>query len=108
MKEEQLLKKLREAFKAEAEERLKTMSSSLVELEEVSSSPDKQPPILEVISREAHSLKGASRAVNLVADDSIAPGGCQVQSAQAEVDASLETQVDEMVALLLGDKTGNG
>ena len=65
MKEEQLLQKLREAFKAEAEERLKTISSSLVQLEEVSSSPDKQKPILEVIFREAHSLKGASRAVNL-------------------------------------------
>lgn len=49
-----------------------------------------------------------SRAVNLVADDSVAPGGCRVQSAQAEVDASLETQVDEMVALLLGDKAKNG
>ncbi|MGA1864541.1 MAG: response regulator [bacterium] len=66
MKEEQLLQKLREAFKAEAEERLKTISSSLVQLEEASSSPDKQKPILEVIFREAHSLKGASRAVNLV------------------------------------------
>ncbi|MGA1840471.1 MAG: response regulator [bacterium] len=66
MKEEQLLQKLREAFKAEAEERLKTISSSLVQLEEVSSSPDKQKPVLEVIFREAHSLKGASRAVNLV------------------------------------------
>ena len=66
MKEEQLLKKLREAFKAEAEERLNNISSSLVQLEDVSSSPDKQKPILEVIFREAHSLKGASRAVNLV------------------------------------------
>jgi two-component system chemotaxis sensor kinase CheA len=66
MKEEQLLQKLREAFKAEADERLKTISSSLVQLEEVSSLPDKQKPILEVIFREAHSLKGASRAVNLV------------------------------------------
>jgi two-component system chemotaxis sensor kinase CheA len=66
MKEDQLLKKLREAFKAEADERLKSISSRLVELEEVSSSPDKQKPILEVVFREAHSLKGASRAVNLV------------------------------------------
>ena len=66
MKEDQLLKKLREAFKSEAEERLNTISSSLVELEKMASSPDKQKPLIEVIFREAHSMKGASRAVNLV------------------------------------------
>lgn len=49
-----------------------------------------------------------SHAVNLVADDTLAPGGCVVESAEAEVDASLETQVDEMVSLLLGEETRNG
>jgi len=65
VKEEQLLRKLRDAFKSEAEERLKSISTSLVELEDAASTPDRQRPIVEVIFREAHSLKGASRAVNL-------------------------------------------
>ena len=64
MKEEELLKKLREAFNSEAQERLISLSSGLLELEKTSE-PDKQKPILEVVFREAHSLKGAARAVNL-------------------------------------------
>ena len=64
MDEEELLKKLREAFRAEAGERLASMSSGLLELEKIPD-PDKLPPILEVVFREAHSLKGAARSVNL-------------------------------------------
>ncbi len=64
MQEEELLKKLREAFNGEAKERLANMSSCLVELEK-ESELDKQKPILEVIFREAHSLKGSARVVNL-------------------------------------------
>ncbi len=42
----------------------------------------------------------ASRAVTIVTDDTLAPGGCKVLSGRTEIDATLETQVDEMVALL--------
>ncbi|MCP4349998.1 MAG: hybrid sensor histidine kinase/response regulator [Desulfobacterales bacterium] len=65
MNEEELLIKLREAFKLESEERLASIASGLLELEKISS-PDEQKPVLEVIFREAHSLKGAARAVNLI------------------------------------------
>lgn len=44
----------------------------------------------------------ASRAVHLVPDETIAPGGCIVRSERTEVDSSLDTQVDEIVALLTG------
>ena len=64
MIDNEFLKKLRVAFKSEAEERLKNISSSLKDLKGISSSPDKQKPFLEIIFREAHSLKGASRVVN--------------------------------------------
>ena len=64
MNEDQLLKKLRETFKLESQERLANISSSLLELEKASE-PDKQEPVLDVVFREAHSLKGAARAVNL-------------------------------------------
>lgn len=66
MIDNEFLKKLKGAFKSEAEERLKTISSSLADLKGVSSSPEKQMPFLEIIFREAHSLKGASRVVNFV------------------------------------------
>ena len=45
----------------------------------------------------------ASRVVELVPDKSIAPGGCKVDSDRAGVDATLETQVEQIVALLLGE-----
>jgi len=64
MDEEELLKKLREAFKTEAQERLASMSANLLELEKTADA-DKQAPVLEIVFREAHSLKGAARAVNL-------------------------------------------
>ncbi len=43
------------------------------------------------------------RHVSLMADESLAPGGCRLSSERTEVDASLETQIDEMVRLLLGE-----
>jgi len=64
MNEEELLKRLREAFKLEADERLSDMSSGLLGLEKASD-PESQTAIIEDIFREAHSLKGAARAVNL-------------------------------------------
>jgi flagellar assembly protein FliH len=44
----------------------------------------------------------ASRTVHLVHDDSFAPGGCKVECGPMCVDATLETQVDQIVALLTG------
>lgn len=62
-KEKQLLQRLLSLFKIEAGEHLKAISSGLIALEKAG--PEKQPEILEVIYREAHSLKGAARSVNL-------------------------------------------
>lgn len=47
----------------------------------------------------------SSPVVSIVEDDSIARGGCRVDNDKTSVDATLETQVDEMVSLLLGDST---
>jgi flagellar assembly protein FliH len=47
----------------------------------------------------------ASSAVNIVSDDSLAPGGCRVSTASTQIDATLETQVEEMLSLLLGKRT---
>jgi len=64
MKEEELLKKLRAAFKMEASERLASISSSLLNLEKSFELGEENKETLDVIFREAHSLKGAARAVN--------------------------------------------
>ncbi|MGA1867609.1 MAG: response regulator [bacterium] len=70
MKDEELIQKLRAAFKLEAEERLANLSSGILKLEK-RGEPAEQHAIIEVIFREAHSLKGAARAVNLTDIESI-------------------------------------
>jgi two-component system, chemotaxis family, sensor kinase CheA len=64
-KDKELLQKLLAIFKVEAEEHLGLISSGLIELENASS-PEKHGAIIESMFREAHSLKGAARAVDLV------------------------------------------
>lgn len=63
-KEEEFKKRLLATFKIEADEHLKAISSGLLELEKVKNFND-QVKVVETIFRETHSLKGASRAVDL-------------------------------------------
>lgn len=63
-KENDFQKKLLATFKVEAEEHVRAMSSGLIELEKAPGA-EKQAEIVETVFREAHSLKGAARAVNL-------------------------------------------
>jgi two-component system chemotaxis sensor kinase CheA len=67
---EEFLKKLLATFRIEADEHIKTMSSGLLELEKAPQG-DLQAEIVERVFREAHSLKGAARAVNLRQIESI-------------------------------------
>jgi len=46
----------------------------------------------------------SSSSVELVSDDRIAPGGCRVANDATSIDATLETQIDEVVSLLLGSE----
>lgn len=62
--EAEFLKELLSMFKIEAEEHIKEISSNLLELEKIHD-PDQQTGMIETIFREAHSLKGAARSVNL-------------------------------------------
>ena len=63
-KNDELLKKLLATFRVEADAHLQAMSSGLLALEKI---PEDGPwaDIVETIFRDAHSLKGAARAVNL-------------------------------------------
>ena len=64
-KESEFLKRLLKTFRIEAKEHLDMMTSGILELEK-SPSAEKRMEIIEHMFREAHSLKGAARAVNLV------------------------------------------
>ena len=59
------LAKLLTAFRLEADEHLKTMTTELLALEKATT-PEERQPLLETVFREAHSLKGAARAVDLM------------------------------------------
>lgn len=61
--EDKFMAELRQAFAIEAEEHLQTITDGLLELEKVHDVKDGLR-ILEPVYRAAHSLKGASRAVN--------------------------------------------
>ena len=61
--DEAFLKRLRAAFQIEAEEHVQAMAGGLIELES-GTDPARRQEIIEMIYREAHSLKGAARAVN--------------------------------------------
>lgn len=63
-------KKLRATFRVEADEHIRAMSSGLVELEK-SLTDEERATLVETIFREAHSLKGAARAVNASEIESI-------------------------------------
>jgi two-component system, chemotaxis family, sensor kinase CheA len=56
-------KKLLATFKVEAGEHVQALSSGLIELEKTSAE-EKRLEVIETVFREAHSLKGAARAVN--------------------------------------------
>jgi two-component system chemotaxis sensor kinase CheA len=70
LKEEEFLKKLIQTYKIEAAEHIQNMTTCLIDIEK---SDDKEAilSIVETVYRDAHSLKGASRAVNFKTVESI-------------------------------------
>ena len=68
-KDKEFLKKLAATFLIEAREHIRALSSGLVELEKARGPA--RTAIIENIFREAHSLKGAARAVNMSEAESV-------------------------------------
>ena len=62
--QDEFMKKLMAAYRVEADEHFRAMSAGLLELEKPQTSEERRVTI-ETIFREAHSLKGASRAVEM-------------------------------------------
>lgn len=69
-KNDELLQRLIATFRIEADEHLQAMSSGLLALENAPPEAD-ATAIVETVFREAHSLKGAARAVNLTHVESL-------------------------------------
>ena len=69
-KNDELLKKLLATFRVEADEHLQAMSSGLLALEKMPQA-EERAALVEKVFREAHSLKGAARAVNLLEIESV-------------------------------------
>jgi two-component system chemotaxis sensor kinase CheA len=65
-----LMKKLLATFRIEADEHFRAMSSGLLALEKMPAGKQRAE-IIETIFRDAHSLKGAARAVNLAPIESV-------------------------------------
>jgi len=63
-------KRLLETFRVEAKEHLAAISACLIDLEKTGE-VEKRQAIIEAVSREAHSLKGAARAVNMTGIESL-------------------------------------
>ena len=70
MNNKDLNQQLLEAFKIEAEERISSMFSNLTNLEKCADA-ETRGKMLEVVYREAHSLKGAARSVNIIPVETI-------------------------------------
>lgn len=65
------------------------------------------PKDIHTLRTFAESLTGPAglgRHVHLAADESIRPGGCVLRCGKAEVDATLETQIAELVTALMGER----
>lgn len=63
-------KRLLATFKVETREHLTALSAGLIDLEKAGS-PERRREVLEAVFREAHSLKGAARSVNMSGVESL-------------------------------------
>lgn len=94
--EQAFLKRLRATFSVEADEHLKAMSALLLRMEREGTGA---PALLESLFREAHSLKGAARAVNLPDVESV----CQaLESVLAELKQRPAMPAPELFDALYG------
>lgn len=106
-KDDQFFEKLMAAFRMEADEHLRAIINGLLELEK-SSDEDGRATMIENMYREAHSLKGASRSVNMTLIEAVCQAvesvfsGLKAKRIQGSTDLfdALHRAADIMVELL--------
>jgi two-component system, chemotaxis family, sensor kinase CheA len=107
------LRRLLSTFEVEAREHILTISSGLIALEKTTAA-DQQLDIIETILREAHSLKGAARAVNLAEIEAICQSLESVFAAlkgqeialSSELFDALQQAVNNLSTLLMATEAG--
>ncbi len=112
-KDQDFLKRLLATFAVEAREHIRAMSSGLIELENTTAA-GRQLEIIEAIFREAHSLKGAARAVNLAEIEAVCQALESVFAAlqrqeltvSAELCDTLHQTLDGLSTLLVAPEAG--
>ena len=87
-KDSDFLKRLLKTFRVEAQEHVDALFAGIDEIEK-SADGARQTELIETIFREAHSLKGAARSVNLV----------QVEAACQSLETTLAAMKNKQVAL---------
>lgn len=95
-KKQEFLKKLLATFQMEAEENIKSMSANLIDLEK-KPSDSKTKELVEIVFREAHSLKGASRVVNLMEIESVCHSFENIMSALKNNIIQLNPKIFDML-----------
>ena len=113
VQDEEFLKRLRATFKVEAQEHLQAIATGLLQLE-TGQPVAQQQVVVETIYREAHSLKGAARAVNLSGIEAICQAVETVFAAwkrkpidlSAEMFDALHRAVDAMRSVLALSESG--
>ena len=95
-KKEEFLKKIQATFRLEAEENLDSLAANLVELEQ-DITDERKAELVEVVYRSAHSLKGASRAVNMNEIESICHAFEDVMSAVRSEEIQFNSQVFDIL-----------
>jgi two-component system chemotaxis sensor kinase CheA len=93
--DEEFIQRLRATFKVEAEEHLQSISSMLLELEKASAA--EAAGTIESVYREAHTLKGAARAVDLGDIEAICQALESVFSAWKRQQASPSAEAFDML-----------
>lgn len=94
-KEEEFLKKLLSTFKGEAKEHISAITGGLIKLEKATA--EEQMGYIESIYREAHSLKGAARSVNLKDIESICQSMESVFAALKRRDITISPQLFDVL-----------
>jgi two-component system chemotaxis sensor kinase CheA len=95
-KNEVFLKRLLAAFEVEAREHIRAMSSGLIALENAPVM-EQRLEIIEAIFREAHSLKGAARAVNLAEIEAICQALESIFAALTRQEMAVSTELCDVL-----------
>ncbi len=100
-KDDEFLKRLLVTFAVEAQEHVQGICSGLLRLEQNKDTAEARAELVETVFREAHSLKGAARAVNLIPVETLCQALETVFAALKKDELSLSVGVFDLLQEVL-------